>query len=219
MREAFQTAVEGGASDGLFGIVLIREEHPPAWRLQAQFLGDFDVITAATDLRIAHEQVRDLDGGDDEALVIGVFRAMMEAGGFDHQLGQVVVLEIKRAEFIVTEAENFLFDGKQVALPGFSGAMNLREMIGKGPGHDDFTHIVDEAGDVVGFVIGRLHDADNFTSEYGRADAVLPKIAPGKSALAGETLKVLDDGGDHRELADLPDAEVENGFFDAIYRC
>src|ERR1019366_7135591 len=49
-------------------------------------------------------------------------------------------------------------------------------------------------------------------------NAMLPEFAPGKAALAREALKILDDGRDHGELADLPDAEIKHRFLDAVDR-
>ena len=43
-----------------------------------------------------------------------------------------------------------------------------------------------------------------------------PEVAPGEFGGAGEHLKIVDDGSHHRQAADLADANIEDGFLDAV---
>ena len=109
-------------------------------------------------------------------------------------------------------------DSDEITRAGQRLPVNLGEMIGKCPGHDDLAHVVDETGDVNGIVRLCAGVGRDFAGENGGADAVLPEFAPGKSALPREALKIFDDGRDHRELADLAHAQIKNGFLNAVDR-
>ena len=142
----------------------------------------------------------------------------MIAGAVDHQFGQMVAFEIKRAEFGMVNAEDFIFNLAEFARAGGGLPVDFGEMIGKRPGHHDFAHVVHEAGHIIGVFGLRVDAGGDFAGEDGGADAVLPEFAPGKITLPGEPLEILDDRRDHRELPDLPDAEIEHGFLNAVDR-
>jgi hypothetical protein len=108
-RQPFQTAAQGGAGDGAFRIALLREENLPAARAGPDFRGDDGGLAAVADLGVAHQEIRDLHGRDDLTVAARAFGFMMIARGFDHDVGQIVVLQIERAEFGVLDAENLRF--------------------------------------------------------------------------------------------------------------
>jgi hypothetical protein len=97
-------------------------------------------------------------------------------------------------------------------------ALDFGEMVRKNPGHDDFAHVVDEAGDINRIVGLHVGAGGNFTGENGGADAVLPKFAPRKRTLPGKALKILNDGCDHCELADLAHTQIKDSFLNAVDR-
>jgi hypothetical protein len=82
--------------------------------------------------------------------------------------------------------------------------------------HDDLAHVMHKAGDVIRVIRWRLHATDDFARHDGNADAMLPELAPRKRRVPGHTGEIFDDRRDHRQLADLPDAEIEHGFLDVI---
>ena len=96
--------------------------------------------------------------------------------------------------------------------------VNGVEVLAEGGGHNNAADIVDEAGDVIGFIVEAHGGTGEFAGEDGGGDAVLPEFAPLKGGAAGEFLEIFDDGRDDDELADLSHTEVKNGFLDAIYR-
>ena len=118
----------------------------------------------------------------------------------------------------MVHAKNLIFKLDQVGGAQSGLPVDFGEMFGEGPGHDDFAHIMHQAGDVIGLIGGKLHGGGDFAGEESGADAVPPEIAPREIALLGEPLEILNDGCHHRELADLADAQIENSFLDAVDR-
>ena len=118
----------------------------------------------------------------------------------------------------MVHAEDFAFDGDEVLRALGGELVNLREMLRRRPGHHDLPHVMHEARDVIRLIRRRLHRADDLAGEDGGADAMLPELAPREGTLTGEALEIFDDGRDHRELADLAHAQVENRLFDAVDR-
>src|SRR5205085_4390239 len=82
--------------------------------------------------------------------------------------------------------------------------------------HDNLTHVMNEASDVIGFIDSQPGDVGYFASDDGGGDAMLPEAAPGKWCVAGEGLKIFDDWRDGGELANLAHAQIKNGFFDVV---
>lgn len=217
LRHHLEGTGKGRLGDGEFGLMSGGKEHLPTGGGEALFIRDFEVIAADAHFFAANEEVGDLHGGDDTLVILGLFGVMMKTRGLDEQIGHAMTFEILGAEFGVVHAKDFVLDEQEIAATLERLMMNLSEMIGKRPSHDDFTHIVNEAGDVIR-VIGRcLRGFHDLMGENGGADAMLPKFAPGKRALQGELLEILDDRRDHRELADLTDAEIEHGFLNTAH--
>ena len=75
---------------------------------------------------------------------------------------------------------------------------------------------MDQARDVIRFVFEAHDGTGEFASEDGGGDAMLPKAAPWEGSAAGKFLEIFDDRSDDGELADLANAEVEDGFLDGI---
>jgi len=92
----------------------------------------------------------------------------------------------------------------------------LVEVARKDGGHDDFADVMDEAGNVIALAFGGFNQIHQFAGEEGGADAMTPELAPWEAVVGGEFLEVLDDGSDHGELADLADAQKEDGFLDVV---
>jgi len=91
-------------------------------------------------------------------------------------------------------------------------------MFGKRPRHHDLPDVMHQPRHVIRVIRRPRHGGRNLPRQQGRADAVLPELAPGKGALARQPLKILDHRRHHRQLADLPHAQIEHGFLDAVDR-
>src|SRR3954469_23925424 len=109
---------------------------------------------------------------------------MMKSGGTDHQLGETMALQIKRSKFSMVDPEHLTFQFEQIASSLFFLQMNFCKVLRKTPRHHNFTHVVNKAGDIIGFIRRRLDAAENFTRQDRSADAVLPEFPPRKSAFA-----------------------------------
>lgn len=116
----------------------------------------------------------------------------------------------------MVDTDELFFEGEQVFRGFLLHFLELLEFVGESGGHGDLADVVDEAGDVVSFIVEGVEGADDFAGEDGGADAMLPEAPPVEGGISGEFLEVLDDGGDHGELADLAYAEVEDGFLDTV---
>jgi hypothetical protein len=216
--QAFQCAFECGLADSLVGLGEVGMENSPCRGFEPASVFDFSGIAAAADVSEAGEHVRQVNGGDELGCFGRIFGAVMVPRDFDEHLGEIVLVEINCAEFGVIDAEDAAFAFEQIGFFERFIEIDSAEMIGKCGGEDDFTHVVDKAGDVIGFVFVAVGWAGEFASENGSGDAVLPEFAPGEEGVAGEFVKIFNDGRDDSELADLADAKVKDGFFDAVDR-
>ena len=96
--------------------------------------------------------------------------------------------------------------------------VNGVEMILERRSHHNAADVVDEASDVIRFVIHAHDRAGQFASEDRSGDAMLPKLAPAEFGTAGELLEIFNDRSDDSELANLAHAEVKDAFLDAVHR-
>ena len=214
--DLFERAGDGGLGQCVFGGRRIREQQVPDRCGETLFPRDGNVIAAVANALAAQQKIGNLHGGDDVTVLRGLLRAMMIARRENHEFRQAMAFEIERAKLGMVHAEDLVLDHRNGLRAGLGTAMNLREVIGETPGHDNLADVMNEAGDVIGLIGGTGDVGGDFARHDGGADAVLPKFAPGEIALPGETLEILDHGRDHRELPDLPDPEVEDGFLDAV---
>ena len=90
--------------DGPFGFDFLREQNVPAAGSGPNLGGDDGSFPAVPDLRVADEQVGDLHGGDDLAVMAGAFGFVMVTRRLNHDVGEIVILEIESAEFCVLDA-------------------------------------------------------------------------------------------------------------------
>lgn len=199
---------------GLVFFGAVGEEDGPAVELEPGFLGDGAGVTAIADAVEADEMVGELDGGDEGGVAGGGGGVGVPASGIDDAVGEAVMGEVHGAEFAVVHAEDFDFDIAEVGGGGGDAGADVGEFVGELGGHDDTADVVEEAGDVFEFVLGGLEGAGDLAGHDGGGDAMLPEATPGEGVMAGDFLEILDDGGGHGQLADLADAEVEDGFLD-----
>lgn len=214
--EQLEFVGEGGVHDGTLHLRHVTKQQVPAGNGHALFARDLGVVPADSHILAAQEEIGDLHRRHEPLAALGFFGLMMEPRGFNHDVRQAMAFQVTGAKFRVVHAQDFGFDFNQIAF-GLQGlAMNFRKMVGESPGHDELANVMDEPGHIIRFLAGKLDSGDNFAGHQGGADAMLPKFAPGKIALAGEALEIFDNGRDDDELADFPDAEIEHSFFDGI---
>src|SRR5664280_810368 len=113
-------------------------------------------------------------------MAFGAIGVMMEARGLDHEVRKMITFEVKRAQFGMVDSQDFRFDLRQVLCCLRGPSVYFCKMLRERPGHCDFADVMDQARDVVGFIRRRLDEADDLPGDDGGADAMLPKIAPGK---------------------------------------
>lgn len=177
---------------------------------------DGDEIAAVADVGVADQHVGDLDRGDDADVPRRLLGVVMISGCLDEDFGQSMISEVEGAQFGVIDAQNGRFDFAEIATGIVMDAVDGGEMIGKGGGHGDPADIMNQSGDVVGVIRGRLEHAGDLLGQDCGADAVFPEFTPGEPRSSGEHLEVVDDGGHHGEAPDLADADIEDGFLDAV---
>ena len=168
------------------------------------------MVAAFANLGVADQQVGHVNGRGDVGLIAGSLRDMMILDDFNKRFRQALFSEVHGAQLSVIHPQDFPLQVHEVF--AFLGALmiNLVKMVWKGRGHDDLAHIVNEAGDVIDFGIIALEQIGDLAGHQRGGDAVPPELAPRESVTLGQFLKILNDGRDHGELADLADAQVED---------
>lgn len=214
--QPFQAAMQSGTGNGAFSFAFVWKENFPAAGVGPDFRSDDGSFAAVADLGVTDEQVGDLHGSNGLGVLPGAFRLMMIERRFNHDVRQIVILEIERAEFGVLNPENFLFQFLQRSRFDSNAPLNFDKVVGKRCRHHDLAHVVNQSGDIVRIVGGRLYATDDFASHYRNADAMLPERTPRKGCVPGETLKIFNHRSHHRESANLPDAQIKNRVFDII---
>ena len=118
---------------------------------------------------------------------------MMKLGDFHKDVRQTLLFQIERAQLGVVHAEDFLFDFHQFGAAVRLRIINLAEVRRENRGHDDFAHVMDQAGNVIALAFGRFDQVHQFAGQQGRADAMPPELAPGKAPVLGQFLEIFDD--------------------------
>src|SRR5580700_12194005 len=96
--------------------------------------------------------------------------------------------------------------------------MNLMEMVFERGSHYDLAHVMNKSRNVINLVILRLEQVGDLARHQCRCDAMPPKLPPWKLPSFGQFLKIFNDRRDHRQLADLPHAEIKHCLLDVFYR-
>src|SRR4051812_30827515 len=192
-------------------------ENAPGRCIEPAFVFDFGGIAAAADMGKASQHVREVNGGGEFRTFRGILGAMVVACDFDEHFGEIMLTQINCAEFGMIDAEDALLAFEQVAVFERAVQIDCAEMFRESGGENNFTHVVNEAGDVIGFVFAADDWIGEFASEDSGSDAVLPKFTPGEQSITGEAVEIFNNGSDDGELADLTDTEIENRFLDAVH--
>ena len=143
-------------------------------------------------------------------------RVVVEADSFDDFRGDLVVLEIVRADGRVVPAEQGALGGEDLGFVFVNTLGELCEFRGKYFGDDDLADVLEQAGDVVGVVVDRdVGVVEEVAGREGAGERVQPKIAPGNlGAVCAHGAHVFEDGRGQGERTDLAEAEVENSVLD-----
>ena len=139
--QAFEAAVERRAGDGLVGFVHVRKQNLPARSLQTIVLGHFHAVSAVADLLVAHQQIRDLNRGNDQLVVPGGFGAVMEADRVSNRVVTAAYLRVARNREVTEVVEvlwrqakafsDFAGDG-EIGLPAVeTGFDTLGDLVGQ----------------------------------------------------------------------------------------
>ena len=155
-RQALETAFEARVGDGFFLLGLVRENDAPTAGLEPLFAGDDGAIATVADSCLADEQVGQLHGGNDPAVVAGSLGFVVIPGGLDEHIGKIMTSQIERAELRMINAEDFALGFEKILSCFRVATVDFLEVLRERGGHGDFSHVMHQTGHVIDFVIDRL---------------------------------------------------------------